>query len=206
MKTSTTRQKLLDAAHELMLSKGYAATSVEDVCKASGLTKGSFFHYFPGKQALGEAVADEFYRRAQDGFGPLLAGIGDPLDRVKAYLDVRQGLADDPAHLRCMLGTFVQELFTTHPHLREVCATHLDHHIEWIARDLAEAKARYAPQAEWDPRSVSELLQSILQGAMILSKASRDGGAVVRGVEHFRAYLQTLFPNQNQGGKNPCAQ
>ena len=198
MRNPQTKERLLDAAHELMLSKGYAATSVEDVCKAASLTKGSFFHYFTGKEELGRQVADEFYRRAQDGFGPILTGIQDPLDRVQTYLNVRESLADDPAHLRCMLGTFVQELFTTHPHLREVCASHLEHHIEWIARDLAEAKALYAPGADWDPRSVSELLQSILQGAMILSKATQDGGAVRRGVQHFRTYLQALF--KNEGG------
>lgn len=200
MKKSDTRAKLLDAAHELMLSKGYAATSVEDVCRAAQLTKGSFFHYFKNKEELGRQVADEFYHRAQEGFAPLVADLKDPLDRIHAYLDVRASLADSPPHLRCMLGTFVQELFSTHPELRERCAEHLDHHIDWIARDLEEARQLYAPGSTWDARSVSELLQSILQGAMILAKAEQHGGPVLRGVEHFRAYLQTLLNTR----RNPC--
>lgn len=193
MKKSATKEKLLDAAHELMLSKGYAATSVEDVCRAASLTKGSFFHYFKNKEELGREVADEFYARAQAGFGPLVAGIQDPLERIHTYLDVRASLADDPAHLRCMLGTFVQELFSTHPELRDRCAGHLEHHIRWIAADLEEARGLYAPGSTWNARSVSELLQSILQGAMILAKAQQYGEPVRSGVEHFRAYLKTLF-------------
>lgn len=198
MRNPQTKARLIDAAHELMLSKGYAATSVEDVCRSAGLTKGSFFHYFQGKEDLGRQVADHFYQCAQKGFGPLVAGIQDPLERVFTYLDVRAGLADDAAHLRCMLGTFVQELFTTHPELRELCAAHLDHHIEWLARDLEQARQLYCPEATWEARSVSELLQSILQGAMILAKASQDGGPVRRGVEHFRTYLKMLFGQEKR--------
>src|SRR5262245_56780732 len=58
---SLTRQKLLDAAQELMLAKGYTATSVDEICETAGLTKGSFFHYFEGKEHLARLVAQRFY-------------------------------------------------------------------------------------------------------------------------------------------------
>ena len=41
---SPTKEKLLDAAQQLMLSKGFPATTVEEICEAAGFTKGSFFH------------------------------------------------------------------------------------------------------------------------------------------------------------------
>ena len=44
-----TRAKLLDAAEELMLRKGFAAASVDDICASARVTKGSFFHYFKNK-------------------------------------------------------------------------------------------------------------------------------------------------------------
>jgi TetR/AcrR family transcriptional repressor of nem operon len=59
---SPTRDKLLDAAEGHMLSKGFTATSVDDVCRAAGLTKGSFFHYFDSKEHLGRVVVERFYR------------------------------------------------------------------------------------------------------------------------------------------------
>ena len=52
------KTKLLDATLKVVRQKGYAATRVEDVCAEAGLTKGSFFHHFEGKEELAlEAVA-----------------------------------------------------------------------------------------------------------------------------------------------------
>jgi len=47
-----------------MLTKGYTATSVDEVCAAPRLTKGTFFHYFRGKDDLGKSVAEQFYATA----------------------------------------------------------------------------------------------------------------------------------------------
>ena len=55
-----TREKLLETAQHLMLAKGYTATSVEEICEAADLTKGSFFHYFASKEDLGKAVLDRY--------------------------------------------------------------------------------------------------------------------------------------------------
>src|SRR5262249_4624065 len=60
---SLTKQKLLDAAQELMLAKGYTATSVDEICEAARLTKGSFFHYFEGKEHLEPPCCRQFLLR-----------------------------------------------------------------------------------------------------------------------------------------------
>ena len=49
---SASKTKLLDAALRVIRRKGYSATRIEDICLASGLTKGGFFHYFDGKEDL----------------------------------------------------------------------------------------------------------------------------------------------------------
>ena len=52
-----TRGKLLDAALTVIRTKGYTATTVDDICVAAGVTKGSFFHYFKSKEDLALASA-----------------------------------------------------------------------------------------------------------------------------------------------------
>src|SRR5689334_24216214 len=56
-----TKEKLLDAAQQLMLSKGFPATTVDEICDTAGFTKGSFFHYFESKEQLGKEVLNRFY-------------------------------------------------------------------------------------------------------------------------------------------------
>ena len=44
------KAKLLDAALQVIRTKGYSATTIDDICLAAGLTKGSFFHPFKSKE------------------------------------------------------------------------------------------------------------------------------------------------------------
>src|SRR5438874_8907696 len=105
---SLTKDKLLDAARELMLEKGYTATSVDEVCEAAGLTKGSFFHYFEGKEHLGRAVAERFFAdRKQHFLAAPFRQKEDPLDRVFGFVDFLIELSRGPTPSKgCLLGTF----------------------------------------------------------------------------------------------------
>ena len=52
------RIRLLEAARDVIRAKGFAATSVDDLCRAADVTKGAFFHHFGSKDALGVAAAE----------------------------------------------------------------------------------------------------------------------------------------------------
>ena len=54
----TARTKILGSALAVLRGKGYAATSVDDLCAAAGVTKGAFFHHFKSKEDLAVAAAD----------------------------------------------------------------------------------------------------------------------------------------------------
>lgn len=56
-----TRQKLIDTATDLLWISSYGAVSVDDICKAAGVKKGSFYHYFPSKVDLAIAAMEEHY-------------------------------------------------------------------------------------------------------------------------------------------------
>src|SRR5262245_54328012 len=146
---SLTKQKLLDAARELMLTKGYTATSVDEICEAAGLTKGSFFYYFESKEHLGRLVAERFSASRKEVFQSApFHQKKDPLDRVFGRVDFILELARRPETAKgCLLGTFVQELSQTHPSIRSVCATCFAEVARSFQQDLDEAKAKYAPRA-----------------------------------------------------------
>jgi TetR/AcrR family transcriptional repressor of nem operon len=192
---SPTRQKLLDAAQELMLGKGYTATSVEEICEAAGLTKGSFFHYFEGKEHLGRVVAERFSATMQQVFQSApFHQKKDPLERVFGRIDFLIELARSPQRPRgCLLGTFVQELSATHPGIRSVCATCFADAARSFQQDLDEARTRYAPRSRWSSQSLAEHLTAVAQGALILAKAKQDPEAMAEGLTHFRTYLEYLF-------------
>lgn len=189
------RTRLLDAALQVIRTKGYTATTVDEICQAAGVTKGSFFHHFKGKEDL----AIQATRHWSDVTGAAFAAadyhhLPDPRDRVLGYIDLRAVmLAGELPDFTCLLGTMVQETFTTHPAIRDACNAGIDGHAHTVAVDIAEAQALYVPDAAWDAQELALYTQAALQGAFVLAKA--QGGAHIASVcvAHLRAYVQALL-------------
>lgn len=192
------RTRWLDAALATIRRKGYSATTVDDLCAATGLSKGSFFHHFKGKEDLGLAAAQHWNDRT----GALFTNapyqqVADPRDRLLAYIDFRAALAvGELADISCLLGTMVQETYTTHPAIREACRGGIEGHAATLVATIAAAKARHAPRAKWTPESLALFTQAVLQGAFVVAKAAGDAQAAAPLIAHLRAYVQGLLPLQ----------
>ena len=189
------RKRLLDAAMQVIRRQGYSATSVDDICGAAGLTKGAFFYHFKSKEELAVAAAAHFSAMAEALFAAApYRQLGDPLDRLLGYVDFRGAMIEGPIpDFTCLLGTMVQEAYATHPGIRQACDTYIGVHAVAVAKDIAAAKARYAPDAAWSAESLALHTQAVLQGAFILAKA-KNGNAIARDcVAHLRRYLELLF-------------
>jgi TetR/AcrR family transcriptional repressor of nem operon len=193
--STATRTKLLDAARDVIRAKGYAATTVDDICTAAGVTKGSFFHHFPSKEQLGIAAIEQFGVMASAIFGSApYTEMPDPRDRVLGYVDFRASmLQGDIAQYTCLMGTSVQEVYATHPDIRAACDQGMSAHVTELVRDIEAAKQRYAPDAPWSAESVGYFMQSVLQGSFIFAKAKQGPEVALECLAHLRSYLETLF-------------
>ena len=178
---TATRTRLLDAARDVIRTKGYAATTVDDICTNAGVTKGGFFHHFASKEQLAKAAIEQFGVMASELFhGAPYASLPDPRDRILGYVDFRAAILQGELYeYTCLLGTTVQETYATHPELREAADHGMSEHIDMLARDIEAAKKLYAPNATWSAESVGYFMQSVLQGAFIFAKA-KQGPAVAR--------------------------
>ena len=194
------RRRLLDAAMQVIRGQGYSATSVDDICRIAGLTKGAFFHHFKSKEELAVAAAAHFSAMAEGLFAAApYRQLSDPLDRLLGYIDFRAAIIEGPIPaFTCLLGTMVQEAYATSPAIRQACDTYIGLHAAEVAKDTAAAKALYAPDAEWRAESLALYTQAVLQGAFILAKA-KNGNAIARDcVAHLRSYLELLFHRSKQ--------
>ncbi|MDA1259828.1 MAG: TetR family transcriptional regulator [Planctomycetota bacterium] len=188
-----TQTKLLDAAEELMLTRGYGATSVDAICAAAGVTKGSFFHYFAQKEDLGKVLLKRFAERQGARFMAAAETIEDPLERVHAIMDCGVASMQAPESKGCLVGALAQEIWDTHPELRELCHGTFTQFTALLSADLVAAKARHCPDAAFDAAGLGDYFLSVAQGSMLLFRAGGERAAMARNLTHFRDYLRLLY-------------
>jgi TetR/AcrR family transcriptional repressor of nem operon len=200
------KTKLLEAALRVIRAKGYSATRVEDICEAAGLTKGSFFHHFDSKEALALAAADYWI----EGTGALFAAApyhepADPVERLLAYVDFRKALLmGELPEFTCLVGTMVQEVYDTHPALREACNKSISGHAATLVPDIEEAMRQRGMKADWTAESLALYMQATIQGAFILAKAQHGVAIAGQCLDHLRRYIELLFGQAGSQSQLPA--
>lgn len=111
-----TRQKLIDTARNLIWTSSYGAVSVDDICRAANVKKGSFYHYFPSKQDLALATMEEYYHyKVENILKPVFAAnksfrdqIGDMAEAI--LRDNRQNLEYHGCVCGCPIAALGSEM------------------------------------------------------------------------------------------------
>ncbi|MBD1545152.1 TetR/AcrR family transcriptional regulator [Roseibium aggregatum] len=189
------RTKLLEAALSVIRAQGYAATSVDDLCRAAGVTKGAFFHHFKTKDDLAVAAADYWSQVT----GALFKGAPyhdheDPLDRLLGYLDFRKALiAGSVPEFTCLVGTMTQEVYDTSPAIREACADSICGHADTLVADIAAAAERHRITLPCSAESLALHTQAVIQGGFIVAKARNEPQQAIDSIDHLTRYVRLLF-------------
>lgn len=189
------KTKLLDAALSVIRTKGYSATTVDELCAAAGVTKGAFFHHFRSKDELGVAAAEHWSETT----GAMFAKApyhdhSDPLDRILGYVAFRKELLQGGVpEFTCLVGTMVQETYETAPAIRDACDRSISGHAATLEADIEAAMRERGMSPDWTPRSLALHTQAVLQGSFILAKAKGGAEIAADSIDHLIRYLELLF-------------
>ena len=195
----STREVVIEAATRLIHLKGYQNTTLDDVLSASGVGKGNFYHYFKSKEDLGYAILDRVVELfVTRGIEPCFADPeGARLDQIRCFLGrVRNALHERDCVGGCLFGNLAAELADVHEGFRARLA---DLFARWNARltqALREAHARGEVTAECRPEAVAHFLVASLEGAMLLTKLTKDIAIMDRCVEEMTHYLSLYEPRR----------
>jgi len=195
-----TRERLLDAAQQMINRQGFAATSIDQIIGEVGLTKGSFFYHFKTKNDLARALMDRFASYDQ----ALLASTmeraerlsDDPLQQLLIFVGLMLEVAEEldaTPQPGCLFASYCYEsgLFD-----EETNGVIRGAFLEWrrvLAGKLEAAARLHPPRAEVDLDSVADLLTVIFEGAFVMSRVTGTRGVFATQLRHYRNYLQLLF-------------
>jgi len=206
-KATATRDQILDAAARLIHLQGYHCTSLDDVLGESGVGKGNFYYYFKSKEELGYAIIDRvmhgFVARTLD---PAFADVSsDALVQIHLFLDrVLENQRQRNCVGGCPIGNLASELSDVHEGFRRRLAGIFG---EWRSR-LTEALSRGQRagriRLDIEPISVAQFIVASLEGAILLTKVSKDIAIMERCVEQLKQYL-TLTTTRGEATQIPGA-
>jgi TetR/AcrR family transcriptional repressor of nem operon len=189
------RTRLLDAAMMVIREQGYAASTVDDICRAAGVTKGAFFHHFASKEELAVAATDHFAAMA-DGFfaAAPYRSLPRAKDRVIGYVRFRQEILSGAlAEYTCLLGTMVQEAYDSHPVIRTACDKHMSDHALMVQRDIEAAIVEEGLSPSWSAESLAFYTQAVMQGSFIFAKAKHGADIARNNLDHLINYLEIVL-------------
>lgn len=182
----------MNAAYELMLSQGYAATGVNEICSRAQVSKGSFYHFFETKQQCALAMMWHHMDEAEQLLGGLDVTKFEPIEAALRYVQYIEDLSSDVFKQGCLFGAFALELAETYPELRAEVAkvfSRLTDHYEAILEPISRACT--GPDSPTG-RELAEQFITVIEGGVVLSKAHGDVRFVPQGLRLFRHYLKCL--------------
>ena len=203
-KAEATRERLLKAAKRLVMSKGFAGMSIDDVLKATDLTKGAFFHHFKSKADLADQLMRWYANNDLKMFRTLLAEAeaahDDPLDQLLQFLTDFETYLSDPNNppRGCMYALYTYEDDHFENSVKEFVADTLNTWTAMYIRKFQEVIDKYPPAKEVTAKRLAEMFVAVVEGGLILERAHGNPGMAARQSEHFRAYLELLFPSAPQ--------
>jgi TetR/AcrR family transcriptional repressor of nem operon len=197
--TIDARERILDAAQQLVMERGFSATTVDAILDAADASKGAFFHHFDSKADLGRVLVERYARADGELLEHLMAVAESRTDDPAAQLvefvrTFEEGIEDlSLAQPGCLFVSFVYEQF---PGQEQTRALILDDVLRWRERLLAklvEATDRRPATLPVDLSSLADHVFTTLEGGFILARATGDPMKLRDQLRHLRAYLTLLL-------------
>ena len=198
-KGDRTREHVLAIAESIILQKGYAGTSIEDIISEAGITKGGFFYHFDGKNDLAKGLMlryleqdEQFFTALSDRARTLTE---DPLQQLLIFLKLMaEAMADLPGtHPGCLVASFTYESVQFDD---EVKALNTEGVLSWrriFTEQLQNIVEKYTPVIDVPLEDLADMLTGVIEGGIILSQVFDDRDILPNQLLQYRNYIRLVF-------------
>jgi TetR/AcrR family transcriptional repressor of nem operon len=197
-KTSA-RTRLLDLAESAIISKGFAATSIDELVAGAGITKSGFFYHFKDKSELARALLQRHIERDQEILDNLFRRARelheDPLHSYLVGLKLFAELLSDLPETwpGCLVAAICYQDQLFNREIRELNASSLQGWRRRFREHLDEIAERYPPRIAVDLDDLADMVGVIVEGGIVLSKVLKEPQALARQILLYRSFVRSIF-------------
>lgn len=187
-----TADRILDIAEGLVQTRGYEAFSYADIADALSIRKASIHYHYPSKAELTRAMAARYRAAFAARLVQVEAEFPDPTRRLMRYVRLFQDALREGDHM-CLYGMLASDAGTLPEAVRTEVNGFFADQEAWLARVLADGRAREEFRFDGRPDAAAAALLAGLEGAMLVARSRRD-------VAHFAAVASRLVGSLTSGG------
>jgi len=186
----STKVLLLERGTEIMLEKGYNNTGIMEVLQATGVPKGSFYHYFESKEDFGLQIINHFERSHRD---KLDATVGNkelnPIERLRSYCDFGiDNFLTQKCRKGCLIGNLSQEMADQSEIFRKRLLEIQTETTKRFVDCFTEAQKAGLIKSNYNCQDLAECFQAGWAGATVRSKTCKT-------VDPMQAFVRFTFNN-----------
>lgn len=176
MKRIHSKDDIVQAGLDIIITKGFNATGVEAILKQANVPKGSFYNFFPSKEEFGLAIIDKYVAEIGDVFHPIFSDESlPPLVRVKTSFETLIARFEgNDCTKGCLIGNLSLEMSDQFEKVRERLEQSLQRWTKVLSGLLLQAQEEKAIPTDLDPEMLAESLISSFQGALLRSKVKKS--------------------------------
>lgn len=196
--TPDTRERLIEVAQDLFWRNGYNSTGIAQILEASGVLRGSLYHYFPTKEDLLIATLEWRKRMMWSSVvQPVFERIDDPIERAFGILDgYRQLLLMTEFRLGCPIGNLALELGESHPRARELLSENFD---GWCgALSLCFSAIQHRLPEGVEPARLASFFLVVMEGAVMVARTHRTISSYDDAVSTLRDTIERLLADGSE--------
>jgi TetR/AcrR family transcriptional repressor of nem operon len=169
-----TAERILDAANDLLIDRGYSAFSYADIAETVKIRKASIHHHFPTKAGLVVAVLQRHRGRISEGMKALDEQIENPLVRIKNYFKYWEGCIEGRTLSFCIGALLGAEMPSLPEDVQAEVRLHFSTLTEWFERTLKAGTKARAIQLQGTVATEAQMLIAVLHGAMLSARATNN--------------------------------
>ncbi|MDQ0772055.1 TetR/AcrR family transcriptional repressor of nem operon [Streptomyces aurantiacus] len=175
-RTGDTRRSILDTAQRIIAHKGYSAVGINEVLAEAGVPKGSFYHYFPSKDAFGEALLRSYFEEYVADMDRILARSGQSgAEQLTAYWQQwRETQSVDDCQGKCLAVKLGAEVSDLSEPMRLALKEGTDAIVDRLERMITGGLQDGSVAIDGDPRGTAQVLYQMWLGASIMAKIHRS--------------------------------
>jgi TetR/AcrR family transcriptional repressor of nem operon len=185
-----TRQHILDTGKRIIAAKGFSSVGLNEILKAAGVPKGSFYHYFESKEQYGQALLEDYFEGYLAAIDELFQS--DALsgrERLLRYWQQRlNSQCDQCSEHKCLVVKLSAEVADLSDAMRITLRDGTDEVVARIA-DVIAAGVGDASLPELEPLATAQTLYQLWLGASLLCKLHRNSHALDGAMAYTKSIL-----------------